>query len=46
MSPTSQSRTLHIFNVVKKWAEEGMKETPEEMIDYITSFILKFYFFI
>lgn len=31
-----------INNVAKKWIQEGMKETPEEMIDYIMSFITLF----
>jgi len=31
-----------INNIAKKWMDGGMKETPEEMIDYIMSFITKF----
>ena len=31
-----------INSITKKWIEEGMQETPEEMIDYIMSFILLF----
>lgn len=31
-----------INNIIKKWIDEGMTETPEEMIDYIMSFILLF----
>lgn len=31
-----------INNIAKKWMDSGMKETPEEMIDYIMSFITKF----
>ena len=30
-----------INSITKKWMDGGMKETPEEMIDYIMSFILK-----
>lgn len=30
-----------INSITKKWMDEGMQETPEEMIDYIMSFILK-----
>jgi len=28
-----------INNITKKWMDNGMKETPEEMIDFIMSFI-------
>ena len=31
-----------IYNITKKWMDNGMKETPEEMIDYIMSFITRF----
>lgn len=31
-----------VNNIVKKWLDEGMKETPEEMTDYIMSFITSF----
>lgn len=31
-----------INNIAKKWMDEGMKETPEEMINYIMSFITLF----
>ena len=31
-----------INNITKKWMDNGMKETPEEMIDYIMSFITSF----
>lgn len=31
-----------INNVTKKWMDNGMRETPEEMIDYIMSFIILF----
>ena len=31
-----------IINIDMKWIGEGMKETPEEMVDYIMSFILLF----
>lgn len=31
-----------VNNIIKKWMDEGMKESPDEMIDYIMSFILKF----
>lgn len=31
-----------IVNIVKKWYDDGMKETPEEMVNYIMSFILLF----
>ena len=31
-----------INGVTKKWMDNGMRETPEEMIGYIMSFILKF----
>lgn len=31
-----------INGITKKWIDDGMQETPEEMIDYIMSFILKF----
>lgn len=31
-----------INNISKKWMDSGMQETPEEMIDYIMSFITKF----
>lgn len=30
-----------INSITKKWMDGGMQETPEEMIDYIMSFILK-----
>lgn len=29
-------------SITRKWMDGGMKETPEQMIDYIMSFILKF----
>jgi len=28
-----------INNITKRWMDNGMKETPEEMIDFIMSFI-------
>ena len=31
-----------INNITKKWMDNGMKETPEEMIDYIMTFITSF----
>lgn len=31
-----------VDHVVKKWIDSGKQETPEEMIDYIMSFILLF----
>ncbi len=31
-----------INNIAKKWMDSGMNETPEEMIDYIMSFITAF----
>ena len=31
-----------INSVTKKWVDTGMQETPEEMIDYLTSFISSF----
>lgn len=31
-----------ISDIAKKWANTGMTETPEEMVDYIMSFIMKF----
>lgn len=31
-----------INNITKKWMDRGMKETPEEMINYIMSFITLF----
>ncbi len=31
-----------ISDIAKKWANTGMIETPEEMVDYIMSFIMKF----
>ena len=31
-----------ISNIIKKWMEDGMKESPEEMVNYIMSFILLF----
>lgn len=31
-----------INNIAKKWMDEGMLETPEEMINYIMSFITSF----
>ena len=31
-----------INSIAKKWVDGGMKETPEEMINYIMSFILTF----
>ena len=31
-----------INNVLQKWLDTGAKETPEEMIDYIMSFIMLF----
>lgn len=30
-----------INSITKKWIDSGMQETPEEMIDYIMSFVLK-----
>lgn len=31
-----------ISDIIKKWADCGMEETPEEMVDYIMGFITKF----
>lgn len=31
-----------LSSILKKWTDNGMKEAPEEMIDYIMSFILTF----
>ena len=31
-----------INNITKKWMDNGMNETPEEMIDYIMTFITSF----
>lgn len=31
-----------VNSITKKWVDSGMKETPEEMINYIMSFIIKF----
>ena len=31
-----------INSIARKWMDDGMKETPEEMIDYIMSFIISF----
>lgn len=31
-----------INSITKKWMDNGMQETPEEMIDYIMSFITLF----
>ncbi len=31
-----------ISDIAKKWANTGMTETPEEMVDYIMGFIMKF----
>lgn len=31
-----------LSNIVKRWIDEGMRESPEEMVDYIMSFILLF----
>ena len=31
-----------VNSITKKWLDSGMKETPEEMIDYIMSFITLF----
>lgn len=31
-----------INNVAKKWMNGGMKEPPEEMIDYLMAFIMLF----
>ena len=31
-----------INSITKKWLDSGTKETPEEMVDYIMSFITKF----
>ena len=30
-----------INSVAKKWVDTGMKETPEEMIDFLVPFIFK-----
>ena len=30
-----------INSVTKKWVDTGMKETPEEMIDFLMSFITR-----
>lgn len=31
-----------INNIAKKWMDDGMRETPEEMINFVMSFITKF----
>ena len=31
-----------IHSIARKWIDEGMTETPEEMIDYLMTFITKF----
>ena len=31
-----------IQNIARKWVDDGMKETPEEMIDFIMGFITTF----
>ena len=31
-----------VNGITKKWMNDGMQETPEEMIDYIMSFITLF----
>lgn len=31
-----------IINIIKKWMAEGQKEDPEEMVNYIMTFITKF----
>ena len=35
-------RAKYITDAAKKWVDGGMKETPEEMINFIMSFILTF----
>jgi len=31
-----------IVNIIKKWMADGKRETPEEMVDFIMTFILRF----
>ena len=31
-----------ISDIIKKWADCGMEESPEEMVNYIMGFITKF----
>ena len=39
---TSYVKACLINNVVKKWIDDGMVETPEEIINYLVSFITLF----
>lgn len=39
---TSYVKACLINNVVKKWIDDGMVETPEELINYLMSFITLF----
>lgn len=39
---TAPAKIALINNVTERWMNSGSKETPEEMINYIMSFILKF----
>ena len=39
---TSYVKACLINNVVKKWIDDGMVETPEEIINYLMSFIALF----
>lgn len=39
---TSYVKACLINNVVKKWIDDGMVETPEEIINYLMSFITLF----
>lgn len=39
---TSYVKACLINNVVKKWMDDGMVETPEEIINYLMSFITLF----
>ena len=39
---TSYIKACLINNVVKKWIDDGMVETPEEIINYLMSFITLF----
>ena len=39
---TSYVKASLINNIIKKWMDDGMTETPEELIDYIISFITLF----
>ena len=38
----SIGKSALIFEIAKKWTMEGTVETPEEMVDYIMSFITEF----